>query len=114
MTRDKSWIRLSVYQVERKGIDMRELTLLETVYLCAGLLLCLVLPMMMSGYAPQNMATRRSCMKLVWTGQVLLASAGLVVLFSEAAVLYAVVIGSAIYLGCALMLRRKLCAARPS
>jgi hypothetical protein len=92
---------------------MRELTLLETVYLCAGLLLCLVLPMMMSAYAPQNMATRRSCTKIVWTGQVLLAIAGMVVLFSAAAALYAVVIGSVSYLGCAFALRRKIRAARP-
>jgi len=92
---------------------MHELTLLETVYLCAGLLLCLVLPMMMSAYAPQNRAARRFCMKVVWTGQALLAVAGLVILFSEAAALYAIMIGSVSYLGCAFVLRRKLRAARP-
>jgi hypothetical protein len=87
---------------------MRELTLIETLCLCAGLLLCLVLPMMMSAYAPQNMPAKRSCMKVVWTGQVLLAIAGLVILFSESAALYAIVIGSVGYIGCAFLLRRSL------
>jgi hypothetical protein len=91
---------------------MREMTLPETLYLCAGLLLCLALPIMMGAGAPQDVATRKPRMKIVWTGQVLLAIAGLVVLCSAAAP-YAIVIGSVIYLGCAFVLRRKLWASRP-
>jgi hypothetical protein len=96
----------------RKVVDMRELLLLETVLLCAGLLLCLVMPTMLSVCAPQNEETRRSCMKIVWTGQVMLAVAGLAVLFFHEAARYAIVIGSLSYLGCAFVLRRKLHAAR--
>jgi hypothetical protein len=87
---------------------MRELTLLESLFLCAGLLLCLVLPLMMSACAPLDRPARQAGQKIVWTGQVVLALAGLVVLFSSAAALYAMVIGPVIYLGCALVLHRKL------
>jgi hypothetical protein len=59
---------------------MRELTSLETGYLAGGLLLCLVLPLLMSFRSPLDAATRRSGMKTVWAGQALLAIAGLTVL----------------------------------
>ena len=93
---------------------MRELTLPETVYLCAGLLLCLALPIMMGAGAPQDVAIRGPRMKIVWTGQGLLAIAGLVILLSVAAAPYAIVIGSVSYLDCAFVLRRKLWASRPT
>lgn len=64
--------------------------------------------MMMSAYASLDMSVRKSCKKIVWTGQVVLAIAGLVVLFSSSAALYAIVIGSVSYLGCVVMLYRKL------
>jgi hypothetical protein len=91
---------------------MRELTLPETLYLCAGLLLCLALPIMMGACASQDVATRGHRMKIVWTGQVLLAIAGLVVLFSAAAAPCAAAFGFVSYLGCAFVLRRKLGASR--
>jgi hypothetical protein len=87
---------------------MRELTLIETGCLCAGLLLGLALPLMMSANAPQNLATRKSCLKIVWMGQMLLAVAGLVFLVSQAAAPCAMVMGAVSVLGCAMALRRML------
>ncbi len=90
------------------NVTMRSLELHDTLYLCYGLLICLILPMMMSVYSPGDRALRKFCIKIVWTGQLLLAMAGLVVLFSETAALYAIVIASVGYLACALALHRKL------
>jgi RNA polymerase sigma factor (sigma-70 family) len=94
------------------GITMRELDLPETLCLCWGLMLCLVLPMMMSANPPKEMAARVSCMKIIWSGQALLAITGLVVLFSAAGALYATAIGTAGYIGCAFMLQKKLSAVK--
>ncbi len=90
------------------GISMRELTLLETACLGVGLLLCLVLPLMMSARPPKNPASRISCLKIVWAGQAGLAMAGLVVIFSQAAAVYATVAGAAVCIRCAFLLRRHL------
>ena len=57
---------------------MRELTLLETGYFAGLLLLSLVLPLLMSFCAPHHAAIKKSCMKTVWTGQVLGAFAAVV------------------------------------
>jgi hypothetical protein len=94
------------------GISMRELTLLETGCLGVGLLLCLVLPLMMSANPPKDSATRVSCLKIVWLGQALLAIAGLVVVFSETAAVYATAVGAVGCISCAFKLRRKLRATR--
>lgn len=90
------------------GISMRELTLLDTACLCVGLLLCLVLPLMMSARPPKDPAARISCLKIVWVGQAALALAGLLVVFSESAALYATVVGAVLCIGCAFILRRHL------
>lgn len=90
------------------GISMRELTLLGTVCLCVGLLLCLLLPLMMSAHPPKNPAARIPCLKIVWIGQAALALAGLVVIFSEPAAVYATVGGALICISCAVALRRHL------
>lgn len=94
--------------VYASGISMRELGLLETGYLCIGLLLCLVLPLMMSARAPRDPAARISCLKLVWFGQAALALAGLVVLFAEGAAVYATIVGAVICVICAVILRSHL------
>jgi len=91
---------------------MRELTLLETGYLAAGLLLSLVLPLLMSLRGPQDPAARRSCMRIVWTGQTLLALAGLTVLASAALAPYAAGFAFASYVGCVGLLFRQFQAAR--
>ncbi len=94
------------------GISMRELTLLETGCLCVGLLLCLVLPLMMSARPPKDPASRIWCLKMVWAGQAALAVAGLVVLLFEAAAVYATVVGAFVCIGCAGILWRHLRVAR--
>lgn len=96
------------------GISMRELTLFETACLCAGLLLSLVLPLMLSARPPVDPAHRFVCLKLVWLGQGALASAGLVLLFVEGSGLYATLAGAAACLGCAILLHRHLRLGRPS
>jgi RNA polymerase sigma factor (sigma-70 family) len=88
-------------------LTMRELRLQETLYLSFGLLLCLVLPIMMSIHAPSDIAVRKTCGRIVWTGQTVLMIAGLVILVSEAAALYAIALGSICYLACVIALRRK-------
>jgi hypothetical protein len=90
-----------------KGIDMRELTLLETGYLAGGLVLCLVLPFIMSFRGPREAAARNSCMKVVWTGQALLALAGVTVLMSATAAPYAASSGLLACIGCAFILLRQ-------
>jgi len=91
---------------------MRELTLLDTGYLAGLLPLCLVLPLLMSFRGPKCGQMKRLCMRTVWAGQVLLASAGLVVLFSARLAPYAAACGFVGYLYCAFLLLRHLRAAR--
>lgn len=113
-TQAMAWLKLKTPMlagaaiVYAGGISMRELTLLETGCLCVGLLLCLVLPLMMSARPPKDSAARISCLKIVWVGQAALALAGLVVVFSEAAAVYATVGGAVVCLSCAFALRRHL------
>ena len=99
-------------RLNRKAIDMRELTLLETGYLVGGLLLCLVLPLLMSFRGPLNAAAKRSCMKTVWTGQTLLALAGLTVLASPLFAPYAAGFGLVSCIACAFLLLRQFRAIR--
>ncbi len=94
-------------QIEQKAIDMRELTLLETGYLAGGLLLCLVLPLLMSFCGPLDAAARKSCMKTVWTGQILLTIAGLTVLASPLFAPYAAGFGLGSCVACVFVLRRQ-------
>jgi hypothetical protein len=86
---------------------MRELTLPETGYLAGGLLLCLVLPLMMSFRSPRNVATKRLCMKTVWTGQGLLTLAGAAVLVSASVAPYAATCGLLSWIACVFVLLRQ-------
>jgi hypothetical protein len=86
---------------------MRELTFLETGYLCGGLLLCMVLPFLMSFRSPKDAAARKSCLKIVWTGQALLALAGLAVLVSGSVAPHAAAFGLVSTIACTLMLLRQ-------
>lgn len=95
------------------GISMRELTLVETGCLGGLLLLSLLLPMMMSLRYPRDPAARISCLRIVWTGQSILALAGLLLLFSTTAAVPATLAGAAGCIGCAVRLRRHLYRARP-
>ena len=104
----KTFILMSAILLILADVTMRVLELHETFYLCFGLLVCLIMPMMMSRYAPIDPALGKSCLKLVCVGQVLLALVGLVVLYSGTAAIYAVVVGSVGYLACILVLHRKL------
>jgi hypothetical protein len=96
------------------AIDMRELTLLETGYLAAMLLLSLVLPLLMSTFAPRDAAIKRSCMKTVWMGQTLLAVAGLAVLASASVAPYATAFGVMSCSCCTLLMLRQFRAVRPA
>ncbi len=58
---------------------MHDLALLDTGYLAGLTILSLVLPLLMSFRGPQDAATRKSCMKTVWTGLALLTIALLTV-----------------------------------
>jgi len=93
---------------------MREMTLFETGCLAGGLLLCLVLPLLMSFRGPPRTAARRSCLKTVWAGQLLLALAGLTVLVLPRLAPYAVVFGMAGWLACAFRLLQQFRVARAS
>jgi hypothetical protein len=104
VSRDKSWIGLSEYE---KDHYMRELTILETGYLAAGLLLSLVLPLLISFRGPVDAAARRECMKIVWTGQTLLTIAGLTVLVSPILAPYAAGLGLVGCIACAVLLLRR-------
>jgi hypothetical protein len=99
-------------RLNRKAIDMRELTLLETGYLCGGLLLSLVLPLLMSFRGPRDAATRRSCMKTVWKGVALLTLALVVVRLSASLAPYAAVFGLVSNITCTLVLLRQFRDAR--
>src|SRR5215472_297016 len=91
---------------------MRELTLLETGYLCGVGLLSLVLPLMLSFRGPHDAAAKRSCMKTVWTGTALLALAIVVIRTSAPLAPYAAAFGLVSCIGCALLLLRQFRAAR--
>ena len=86
---------------------MRELTLLDTGYLAGLLFVSLVLPLVMSFHSPQSEATRRLCMRTVWTGQVLLGFIALVVLVSTQSAPYATAFGLVSCICCALVLLRQ-------
>jgi hypothetical protein len=86
---------------------MRELDLIETGYLAGGLLLCLVLPLLMSFRGPLDAAARKSCLKTVWAGQTLLTLAGLTVLMSASMAPYAAIFGLASCFACTLVLLRQ-------
>src|SRR4051812_12672871 len=98
-------------RLNRKAVDMRELTLLETSYLAGLGLLSLVLPLMMSFRGVQDAATKRSCMMTVWVGLALLTFAMLVVRLSAPFAPYAAAFGLASCIWCALVLRRQFRAA---
>ena len=87
---------------------MRGLNMIETGYLCGGLLLSLLLPLAMSFRGAPNAEVRKTCMKIVWVGQVLLMLAGGVILASAQLATFAAVFGMASYMGCAFMLLQKL------
>jgi hypothetical protein len=87
---------------------MRELTLFETGYLAGGLVLSLVLPLLMSVRNPQDAAIRRSSFKIVWVGQILLASTGLTVLAWASLAHYAAAVGLVSWMVCVPILHRKL------
>ena len=86
---------------------MRELTLIETCYLAGGLLLSLVLPLLVNFGGPDSAAARTSCMRTVWTGQFLLAFAGLAVLASGTLAFYAVAFGLVSWSWCVFVLLRQ-------
>ena len=91
---------------------MRELTLLDTGYLAGGVLLSLVLPLLMSFRGPLDAATRKSCMKTVWTGQILLTIAVLTVRVSSLLAPYAAGFGLGCCIACTFVLLRQFRAAR--
>ena len=86
---------------------MRDLALLETVYLAGLLLLSLVLPLMMNLRGPPIETARKSCLKTVWVGQLLCAFAGVVVLSSAAFAPYAATFGLVGCVSCTLRLLRQ-------
>jgi hypothetical protein len=98
--------------LNRKAIDMRELTLLETGYLAGLLLLSLVLPLLMSFRSPQDAATKKSCIRTVWMGKAFLAFAAVVVLASAPFAPYAGGFGLVSCITCALLLLRQFRAVR--
>lgn len=87
---------------------MRDLTLLETGLVAGGLVLCLLLPLLISLRGPMDGAIRKSCMRIVWTGQAILAGAGVLVLASSSLAPFAAGLGLLIYLSCAVLLLRRL------
>lgn len=98
-------------RLNRKDIDIRELSLLETSYLVGLGLLSLVLPLMMSFRGPQDAATKRSGMRTVWVGVALLTFAMMVVRLSAPFAPYAAVFGLVSCIWCALVLGRQFQAA---
>jgi hypothetical protein len=93
------------------AIDMRELTILETVFLATLLLFSLVLPLLMSFRGPQDPVRRSSCMKTVWTGQALGALSAITVLALARLAPFATVFGLMSCAGCAFVLLRQFRAA---
>jgi len=90
---------------------MRDMTLLETAYLAGLLLLSLVLPIMLSSRGARQTAARTSCPRTVWTGQVLLGIAGVLVLVSNVVAPFAMLFGLLSCGGCAAALHQQLYAA---
>ena len=99
-------------RLNRKTIDMRELTLLETGYLAGLVILSLVLPLLMSFRSPRDAATRKSCMKTVWTGTALLTIAILTVRASSLLAIYAAEFGLVSSIACTFVLLRQFRAVR--
>ena len=99
-------------RLNRKAIDMRELTLLDTGYLAGLGLLSLVLPLMMSFRSPQDAATKKSCMKTVWTGTAFLALATVIVRASASFASYAAAFGLVSCIWCTLVLLQQFRSAR--
>lgn len=91
----------------RLDIDMRELALLETVYLAGMLLLSLGPPLMMSLRGQRTGTARRSCLRTISLGQLLCAFAGVVVLASAALSPYAATFALVSGTWCVLTLRRQ-------
>ena len=91
---------------------MRELTLVDTGYLAGVVLLCLVLPLMTSFHGPLDTATRKSCMKTVWTGQTLLSIAVFTVRVSSLLAPYAAGFGLVSCIICTFVLLRQFQAVR--
>jgi len=87
---------------------MRELTLIETGCFAGVLLLCLVLPFMLSFRAPRDTRHRKACLRTIWIGQSLLATAMLVALTSAALFPGAIGLGAGGYLGCIWALHKQL------
>ncbi|MFO1501777.1 MAG: hypothetical protein U1G07_25940 [Verrucomicrobiota bacterium] len=92
---------------------MRDLTLPETGYLACLLLLSLVLPIMLSGRMPPELALQRSCARSVWVGQASLAAVGIAIVAAGSATLWVAVLGGLTWGTCAGMLRRQLRRAVP-
>ena len=86
---------------------MREMTLIDTGYLCVLLVLCLVLPLMVSLRSGRDPSVKRGSMTIVWVGQGIGVLSGLAVLASSTAAPYATGFG---VMGCiwgALVLHRQ-------
>ena len=83
---------------------MLELTLLDTSYLAGLLSLSLVLPLLMNFRSTQPDRVRGICLRTIWTGQALLAFAGLAVLVSARIAPYAAAFGFVNCICCALAL----------
>src|SRR5688572_16140518 len=81
--------------------DMRDLTLIDTIYLAVLLLLSLVLPLLMSFHGPREAVAGKRCLRIVWTGQAIGVLAGLAILVSAPTAAYAVAIGLASCICCA-------------
>ena len=86
---------------------MRELTLLENVFIAALLLFSLALPLLLSVCGPRDPAIKRSCMKTVWMGQALGALAAVAVLASARFAPYSTAFGLVSYVCCVLVLLRQ-------
>ncbi len=86
---------------------MRELTLEETGFLAAFLLVSLLLPLLMSFRNPQDPVRRRSCMKTVWMGQAVVAVAAVAVLASARFAPYGTALGLVSWAGFAFVLIRQ-------
>ena len=86
---------------------MRELSLIETSYLAGLVLLSLVLPLLMSFRGLRDATNRKRCMRTVWLGQGLGATAALEVVVSATVAPYAAAFGLLSCLGCAIVLVRQ-------
>lgn len=91
---------------------MHALTPLETGFLAGGLVLCLVLPLLMSFRGPLDRGTKTACMRIVWTGQTLLLLAGITVLASSFVAPFAALLGLMGYIACIIALLHQFSRAR--